>query len=90
MLSNDLRPETIEILTSFLAAFNSAHTNCEEAKHALKKDKESSEDENLTKQLGIQINQLKSKVADVNKALNFLDEEFTQCVLNTENRSPTE
>ena len=29
-------------------------------------------------------------MADINKTLNFLDEEFTQCVFNAEHKSPTE
>ena len=56
----------------------------------MKKDTGKSEEENLTNQLGIQINQLKSKVADINNSLNFLDEEFTECLFSAENKSPTE
>ena len=56
----------------------------------MKKDKEKSEEENLINQLGIQVNQLKSKVAGINNTLNFLDEEFTECVISAENKSPTE
>ena len=50
----------------------------------MKKDKEKSEEENLINQLGIQVNQLKSKVAGINNTLNFLDEEFTECVISAE------
>ena len=66
----------------------SARTNYKEAKRAMKKDKEKSEEENLINQLGIQVNQLKSKVAGINNTLNFLDEEFTECVISAENKSP--
>ena len=70
-------------------AFQSACTKYEEAKCAMKK-KLKCEEENLTNQLGIQINQLKSKVAYIIKILNFLDEEFTECVFSAKNKSPTE
>ena len=52
---------SIEISTSLLAAFKSVPTKYEEAKRRMKKDQEKSEEENLTNQLVIQINRLKSK-----------------------------
>ena len=70
MLSSDIWPETIEISTSLSVAFKSAHTKYEEAKCAMKNTKEKSK-ENLTNQLGIQINQLKLKVADIKKNIKF-------------------
>ena len=84
MLSNDLRPEAIEISLSLLVAFTSARAKYEEAKRTMKKDKEKSEEENLINQLDSQINQLKSKVADIDKTLNFLDEKFTERVFSAE------
>ena len=73
-----------------IVALKSARTNYKEAKRAMKKDKEKSEEENLINQLGIQVNQLKSKMAGINNTLNFLDEEFTEYVISAENKSPTE
>ena len=49
-----------------------------------------SEEENLTNQLGIQINQLKSKLAEINKTLHFLDEEFTEYIFSAASKSSTE
>ena len=61
-----------------------------QAKRAMKKDQEKNEEENLTNQLGIQIDQLKSQVTGVNKTLSFLDEEFAEWVFSAENKLPTE
>ena len=61
-----------------------------QAKRAMKKDQEKNEEENLTNQLGIQIEQLKSQVTGVNKTLSFLDEEFAEWVFSAENKLPTE
>ena len=90
ILSSGHRRETIEISTSLIVAFKSARTKYEEVKHAMKKDKKKSEEENLTNQLGIQIKQLKSKLAEINKTLHFLDEEFTEYIFNAASKSSTE
>ena len=51
----------------------------------MKNDQEKFKEDNLTNQLGIQINQLKSKVAEINRTLNFLDKELRECVIKAEN-----
>lgn len=66
-------------------AFKSVWTKYGEANHAMKNDQEKFKEENLTNQLGIQINQLKSKVAEINRTLNFLDKELRECVIKAEN-----
>ena len=66
-------------------AFKSVWTKYGEANHAMKNDQEKFKEDNLTNQLGIQINQLKSKVAEINRTLNFLDKELRECVIKAEN-----
>ena len=75
----------IQVLSHGQIAFKSVWTKYEEANHAMKNDQEKFKEENLTNQLGIQINQLKSKVAEINGTLNFLDKELRECVIKAEN-----
>ena len=77
-------------MTSLIVAFKSARSKYEEAKRDSKKAKEISEQENLANQIGFQINQLKSKVACIKQTLAYLDNEFTECVFDAENKAPAE
>ena len=79
MLSNGLKPETIDISTTLMLAFKSARLT-----------KELSEQENQKKQLDINIKELNLQIESLRKTVAYLDEEFTNPIFDAESQSADE
>ena len=90
MHSNGIKPESMDISTPMIVAYKSARTKYVEEKRKTQQAKQNLDKENLKKQLSNQITQLNSNVNDIQKTIDFLDEEFEESVFNAENKSPEE
>ena len=90
MLSNDLKPETMNISTSLMVAFKSARTKYEEHKKSARQEKELTEQENQKRALGITISELNLKIEGLKKTVAFLEEEFTNSIFKAEEKNGDE
>lgn len=90
MLSNDLKPETMDINTPLMVTFKSGRAKYEESKKQAKKEKILTEQENRKRQLCIEINEIKLKIASLKKNVSYLDDEFTNSILQAEDQNVNE
>ena len=90
MLSNGLKPETMDINTPLMVAFKSARTKYEESKKLAKKEKVLTEQENQKRMLTIEISEAKKKIDSLNKTVSYLDEQFTNSIFQAEEQSVNE